>query len=46
MGVSETIYFKVEVPEPFPVTPVSVASVASIAIVGVGLLVYFKKRKR
>ena len=32
-------------PEPFP-TAVVAASVASVAIVSVGLLVYFKKRKR
>lgn len=32
--------------EPFPVVPVAAASVATIAVVGVGLLVNFKKRKR
>jgi nitrous oxidase accessory protein NosD len=32
--------------ESFPVVPVAAASVASVAVVGVGLLVYFKKRKR
>jgi hypothetical protein len=42
-GTSETIYFNVEVPEPFPTTQV-IASIASVAVVGVGLLVYFKKR--
>jgi N-acetylneuraminic acid mutarotase len=42
-GVSETISFSVEVP--FPVIPVAVASAATIAVVGVVLLVYFKKRK-
>ena len=31
--------------EPFPVVPVAVASVATGAVVGVGLLVYFKKCK-
>jgi parallel beta-helix repeat protein len=31
--------------EPFPVVPVAAASVATVAIVGVSLLVYFKKRK-
>ncbi len=45
-GVSETIYFSVEVPEPFPTTFVAAASVATVAVVGVGLLVYFKKRNR
>jgi hypothetical protein len=44
-GVSEIIYFTVDVPEPFPTTLV-VASVITVATVGIGLLVYFKKRKR
>jgi hypothetical protein len=45
-GSSETVYFTIaEEPEPFPVTPVATASVATIAVVSVGLLVYFKKRK-
>jgi hypothetical protein len=44
-GVSKTIYFTVDVPEPFPTTLV-VASVITVAVVGLGLLVYFKKRKR
>ena len=43
-GASETISFSVE--EPFPTALVAVASAASVVIVGVGLLVYFKKRKR
>jgi hypothetical protein len=46
---SETITFTVAEPEPtapFPAALVVVASVASIAVVGVALLVYFKKRKR
>jgi N-acetylneuraminic acid mutarotase len=43
-GASETIYFNVEVPEPFPTTMVLV-SVVTVTIIGVGLLVYFKKRK-
>jgi hypothetical protein len=33
-------------PEPFPTTLVITASGASLAVVGIGLLVYFKKRKR
>ena len=33
-------------PEPFPTALAVGASGASIAIIGVGLLVYFKKRKR
>jgi hypothetical protein len=44
-GASETIYFNVEAPEPFPTTLV-IAPIASVSIIGVGLLVYFKKRKR
>jgi hypothetical protein len=50
MGASETMYFNVNVPEPqpepepFPTTLVA-ASSATVAIIGVGLLVYFKKRK-
>jgi hypothetical protein len=45
IGASETIAFTVaEEPEPFPTAQV-VASVAILAVVGGGLLVYFKKRK-
>ena len=44
--VSETVYFSVGAPEPFSVVPVAVASVAVVAVVGVGLLVYYKKHKR
>lgn len=42
VGASETLTFTVE---SFPAVPVAVASLGSIAVVGVGLLVYFKKRK-
>jgi hypothetical protein len=42
-GTSETIYFSVE--EPFPTTMV-VALAASAAVLGAGLAVYFKRRKR
>ena len=42
-GVSKIIYFTVDVP--FPTTLV-IVSVISVAIIGIGLLVYFKKRKR
>lgn len=46
MGASETLYFTIaEKPEPFP-TALVVASVITVAVVGVGLLFYFKKRKR
>jgi hypothetical protein len=42
-GASETVYFSVE--EPFPTTLVIIVAV-TVIIIGVGLLVYFKKRKR
>ena len=45
IGVSETIYFSVDMPEPFPTTLV-VASVITVAVVGAGIMIYFKKRKR
>ena len=44
MGASETIYFSVDLPEPFP-TALVIVSITSVAVVGVGLLIYFKKRK-
>ena len=44
-GASETVYFSVEEPEPFP-TMIVIAPVASVAVLGVGLAVYFKRRKR
>jgi hypothetical protein len=44
---SETITFTiVKEPEPFPSAIVAAASGASVAVISVGLLVYFKKRKR
>lgn len=47
VGTSEAITFTIaEAPEPFPVVPVAAASGVSVAVVAVGLLVYFKKRKR
>jgi hypothetical protein len=42
-GVSETITFNVE--ESFPATLVAAASGTSVAVIAMGLLVYFKKRK-
>jgi hypothetical protein len=42
VGTSETSYFTVEVPFP---TMLVAASVITVAVVGIGLLVYFKKRK-
>jgi hypothetical protein len=42
---SKTVFFSVNVPEPFPVVPAIAVSVTSIvAVVGLGLLVYLKKR--
>ena len=41
-GVSETIHFSVDVPFP---TILVVASIITVAVVIIGLLVYFKKRK-
>jgi hypothetical protein len=47
LGVSETKYFSVSEPEPEPFpTMLVVASVLTVAIIGEGLLIYFKKRKR
>jgi hypothetical protein len=47
VGNSKTISFTTaKEPESFPVIPVATVSVAVVAVVGVGLLVYFKKRRR
>jgi parallel beta-helix repeat protein len=46
IGVSETIYFSIakeQEPEPFPTTLV-VAFITSVAIIGAGVLVYFRRR--
>jgi hypothetical protein len=45
VDASETVTFTVDTPEPFPTTQVATASMASVAIVGLSLLVYFKKCK-
>lgn len=50
MGASETITFTISEPEqpepvPFP-TPLVIAPITSVAVVGAGLLVYFKKRRK
>jgi hypothetical protein len=45
VGSSETVTFTVAQPEPFPAAPVAAASVVSIAVAGVGLLVYFRKKR-
>jgi len=44
IGAPEIIYFSVDVSESFP-TIIFIAPFASVAFVGVGLLLYFKKRK-
>jgi hypothetical protein len=43
----QTLFFAVDLPEPFPIMPVT-ASITTVAIVsfGLGFLVYFKKRRR
>ena len=46
VGASKTVIFTVAKPEPFPTATVATASGLSIATVGIGLIVYFKKRKR
>jgi hypothetical protein len=45
MGISEPVVFTVDTPEPFPTTLIATTSGASVAVVGSGLLVYFKKRR-
>ncbi|MEM2099569.1 MAG: NosD domain-containing protein [Candidatus Bathyarchaeia archaeon] len=45
-ATSETVYFNVEVPEPFPTALVATAAViVTVAVVGVSILFYFKKTK-
>ncbi len=45
-GASETVTFTVDTTEPFSTTQVvAVASGTSLAVISVGLLIYFKKRK-
>jgi len=45
MGVSETIHFNIDLPEPFPTTLIVTVSAVSVAVVVVGLVVYFRKLK-
>jgi hypothetical protein len=46
IGASKTIIFTIaEEPEPFPTAVVATAACVSVAIIGAGLLVYFKKHK-
>jgi parallel beta-helix repeat protein len=44
IGASEIAYFTVDVPKPFPTTLV-IASVITVSVIGIGLLINFKKRK-
>jgi hypothetical protein len=44
--VSETLFFNVKVPAPFPTaTVVTVSGISAVVVIGASLLVYFKKRK-
>jgi hypothetical protein len=43
IGASETVYFSVDVP--FPTLVVTTVFCASLAVISVGTLIYFKKRK-
>jgi len=45
IGVSETISFTVEKPEPFPTAPFVAVSIFAVVVIVAGLLVYFKKHK-
>ena len=47
-GASETVYFTVKVPDPFPTLPVALAFVAVVvvSVVATGLLVYHMRRQR
>ena len=42
----KTLFFNVDLPDPFPVAAAATASGASVVIVGAGLLVYMKKSER
>jgi hypothetical protein len=44
IGVSKTVYFNVEAPNPFPPLPIIVVSVVAVFIFNAALLVYLKKR--
>jgi hypothetical protein len=44
IGASNIVQFTIDQPEPFPTTSVSAAAV-SVAVMCMGLLIYFKKRK-
>lgn len=42
---SQTVYFIITEPEPFPTT-IAVALIATIVVIGIGILIHFKKNKR
>ena len=44
-GTSDTLFFTIAEPEPFPIAIVTIASGALLAIIGIGLRIYFKKRE-
>jgi len=46
MAASRTIYFSVEVPTQEPSSATLVGASASVAVMGIGLIVWFKKRNR
>jgi parallel beta-helix repeat protein len=47
MGASETITFRVKLPESFPIaTVVAVLGASAVVIAGAGLVIYFRKCKR
>ena len=46
MATSGTIYFNVEVPKQEPSSATLVGTLASVAVIGIGLMVLFKKRNR
>jgi hypothetical protein len=47
IGASQAINFTIDKPKPFPTAiVVAVSGASAVAVVGAGLFVYFKKRKR
>jgi len=46
MGASETIYFSIDQPEPFPTALVATAAVVLVAVASAGLIVYFRMVKK
>jgi hypothetical protein len=46
MGTSPTVTFTIAKPEPFPTAQVAAVSGVSAAVACLGLLLYFKKRKK